>query len=121
MEKENPHVMVCYFIFMFNYNNNAKLVMVIWVALDSFDWNFWQVLGVIETYSHLPAMFKEKSREMFEKYYPIEIDPHIAVEEKIPLMIEWYDGAHELMKNSNLYKKDFALMVSNATNFFSKE
>ena len=31
MEKENPHVMVCYFIFMFNYNNNAKLVMVIWV------------------------------------------------------------------------------------------
>ena len=49
---------------------------------------------------------------MFEKYYPIEIDPHITVEEKIPLMIEWYDGAHELMKNSNLYKKDFALMVA---------
>lgn len=48
---------------------------------------------------------------MFDKYYPIEIDPHIPVNEKIPLMIEWYDGAHDLLMRSNLYKHDFSLMI----------
>ncbi len=48
---------------------------------------------------------------MFNKYYPIELDPSMPLEMKIPLMIEWYDGAHELMHQSNLCKKDFALMV----------
>ncbi|KAI9551378.1 hypothetical protein GHT06_021711 [Daphnia sinensis] len=67
--------------------------------------------GVVESYSKLPEHFKVKSREMFNKYYPIEIDQNISVEEKIPLMIEWYDGAHELLENSNLFKHDFALMV----------
>ena len=33
------------------------------------------------------------------------------MEEKIPLMIEWYDGAHELLEHSNLFKHDFACMV----------
>ena len=48
---------------------------------------------------------------MFDKYYPIEIDQHMSVEDKIPLMIEWYDGAHELLQQSDLYKHDFALMI----------
>jgi hypothetical protein len=26
-------------------------------------------------------------------------------------MIEWYDGAHELLEHSNLFKHDFACMV----------
>ncbi|XP_046444083.1 cytosolic 5'-nucleotidase 3-like [Daphnia pulex] len=67
--------------------------------------------GVVENYSKLPDHYKLKSKEMFNKYYPIEIDQHMSVEEKIPLMIEWYDGAHELLEHSNLYKHDFALMV----------
>ena len=74
---------------------------------------------------------------MFDKYYPIEIDQHMSVDDKIPLMIEWYDkkitsssyciklkglsqvtfcsyrydGAHELLRESDLNKQDFALMV----------
>ena len=70
---------------------------------------------MIENYSRLPASFKEKSREMFDKYYPIELDPTIPLDEKIPLMLEWYDGAHVLMQQSDLYRKDFALMVEESS------
>lgn len=59
----------------------------------------------------MPPMFKQRCKDLFEKYYPIEIDPHMSVEEKIPFMIQWYDGAHKLMQDSNLNKQDFELMV----------
>lgn len=48
---------------------------------------------------------------MFDKYYPIELDPNIPVDEKIPLMIEWYNGAHDLLQKSDLYRHDFTAMV----------
>ena len=55
---------------------------------------------------------------MFEKFYPIEIDPHLTVEEKLPHMLEWYDEGHELMLQCDLVKQDFALMVQeNPTEF----
>ena len=69
------------------------------------------VLGVIENYSRMPAKFKVETRNLFEKYYPIEIDPHLSVEEKLPHMIQWYDKAHDLMLQCDLYKKDFTLMT----------
>jgi len=74
--------------------------------------------GVIENYSRLPASFREKQKQMFEKFYPIEIDPHLTVEEKLPHMLEWYDEGHELMLQCDLVKQDFALMVQeNPTEF----
>lgn len=81
----------------------------------SHDINLYQVLGVIENYSRLPPSFKERSLQMFHKYYPIELDPHIPLDEKIPLMLEWYHSAHEMMKESDLYRKDFALMVEESS------
>lgn len=55
---------------------------------------------------------------MFQKFYPIEIDPHLTVEEKLPHMMEWYNEGHELMLQCNLVRKDFTLMVQeNPTEF----
>ncbi|XP_023573964.1 7-methylguanosine phosphate-specific 5'-nucleotidase [Octodon degus] len=34
---------------------------------------------------------------LFDHYYPIEIDPQRAVEEKLPHMVEWWTRAHELL------------------------
>lgn len=74
--------------------------------------------GVIENYSRLPPLFRERQKEMFQTFYPIEIDPHLTVEEKLPRMMEWYDQGHELMLQCNLVKKDFALMAQeNPTEF----
>jgi len=74
--------------------------------------------GVIENYSRMPPLFREKQKQMFEKYYPIEIDPHLTVEEKLPHMLQWYDQGHELLLKCDMLKKDFALMVQeNPTEF----
>jgi len=74
--------------------------------------------GVIENYSRLPPLFREKQKQMFQKFYPIEIDPHLTVEEKLPHMMEWYNEGHELMLQCNLVRKDFTLMVQeNPTEF----
>lgn len=96
MESEANHVMVR------DNSINALILHLIYLVI-------WK--GIIENYSKLPLYFKQKSREMFEKYYPIEIDSHMKVEDKIPLMIEWYDGAHHLLQQSDLYKQDFAAMI----------
>ena len=53
--------------------------------------------GVIENYSRMPPKFKTETRNLFEKFYPIEIDPHMTEEEKVPLMIQWYDESHDLI------------------------
>lgn len=38
------------------------------------------------------------------KFYPIEHDVHMTVEEKIPYMIEWWHTAQSLILSSNLNK-----------------
>ena len=53
--------------------------------------------GVIENYSRMPPKFKTETRNLFEKFYPIEIDPHMTEAEKLPHMIQWYDESHELI------------------------
>ena len=33
---------------------------------------------------------QKKFDALFKYYYPIEIDPSITIEQKIPRMVEWY-------------------------------
>jgi 5'-nucleotidase len=48
---------------------------------------------------------QERANELFEKYYPIEIDPHMRVEEKIPIMSEWYRQTNALLLSEGITRR----------------
>ncbi|XP_069004743.1 cytosolic 5'-nucleotidase 3-like [Embiotoca jacksoni] len=54
---------------------------------------------------------KEKLKELLNTYYPIEIDCTRSVEEKLPLMVEWWTKAHELLVKQEIRKDLLAVAV----------
>nr|XP_015818581.2 7-methylguanosine phosphate-specific 5'-nucleotidase [Nothobranchius furzeri] len=52
-----------------------------------------------------------KMKELFNKYYPIEIDAHLSTEEKLPLMVEWWTKVHELLIQQRIRKDMLAHAV----------
>uniref|UniRef100_A0A8C2BYR9 5'-nucleotidase n=1 Tax=Cyprinus carpio TaxID=7962 RepID=A0A8C2BYR9_CYPCA len=42
--------------------------------------------------------------QLKETYYPIEIDPHLTMEEKYPFIVEWYFKSHTLLVEQRLQK-----------------
>ncbi|KAM4531195.1 cytosolic 5'-nucleotidase 3-like [Odontesthes bonariensis] len=49
--------------------------------------------------------------ELLKKYYPIEIDSSLSVEEKLPMMVEWWTKAHELLVKQKIKKDLLATAV----------
>ncbi|KAG7504228.1 7-methylguanosine phosphate-specific 5' [Solea senegalensis] len=47
---------------------------------------------------------KVELKELLDTYYPIEIDTSRPVEEKLPLMVEWWTKAHELLVQQAIRK-----------------
>ncbi|CAN9505410.1 unnamed protein product [Ophioblennius macclurei] len=54
---------------------------------------------------------KEKLKELLNTYYPIEIDSSRSVEEKLPLMVEWWTKAHELLVKQRIRKDLLSTVV----------
>lgn len=54
---------------------------------------------------------KVKLQELLNTYYPIEIDSSRSVEEKLPLMVEWWTRAHELLVEQKIKKDLLAVAV----------
>ncbi|KAM9368864.1 7-methylguanosine phosphate-specific 5'-nucleotidase [Phaethornis superciliosus] len=54
---------------------------------------------------------KKKLNDLLHHYYPIEIDPSRTLEEKCPLMVEWWTRAHELLCQQKIQKGDIAQIV----------
>ncbi|XP_059686136.1 7-methylguanosine phosphate-specific 5'-nucleotidase [Gavia stellata] len=54
---------------------------------------------------------KKKLKDLLHYYYPIEIDPNRTLEEKRPLMVEWWTRAHELLSQQKIQKGDIAQIV----------
>ncbi|NXN43117.1 5NT3B nucleotidase, partial [Rhinoptilus africanus] len=54
---------------------------------------------------------KKKLRDLLHYYYPIEIDPNRTLEEKRPLMVEWWTRAHELLSQQKIQRDDIAQIV----------
>uniref|UniRef100_A0A8C0VNL0 5'-nucleotidase, cytosolic IIIB n=1 Tax=Cyanistes caeruleus TaxID=156563 RepID=A0A8C0VNL0_CYACU len=50
-------------------------------------------------------------KDLLHYYYPIEIDPNRTLEEKCPLMVEWWTKAHELLVQQKIHKGDIAQIV----------
>lgn len=53
--------------------------------------------GVFGHCPQLPQDYREQSQALFSQYRPIEIDPEMTVEQKIPHMVEWYEKAQNLL------------------------
>lgn len=54
---------------------------------------------------------REKLTELLNKYYPIEIDSSRSIEEKLPLMVEWWTRAHELLVQQKIRKDLLEVVV----------
>ncbi|NXK44381.1 5NT3B nucleotidase, partial [Chauna torquata] len=50
-------------------------------------------------------------KDLLHYYYPIEIDPNRTLEEKCPLMVEWWTRAHDLLSQQKIQKGDIAQIV----------
>ncbi|KAM5274415.1 7-methylguanosine phosphate-specific 5'-nucleotidase [Ctenodactylus gundi] len=48
---------------------------------------------------------------LFHHYYPIEIDPHRPIQEKLPHMVEWWTKAHDLLCQQRIHKLQIAQVV----------
>lgn len=54
---------------------------------------------------------KKQLKDLLNTYYPIEIDSSRSIEEKLPLMVEWWTRAHELLIEQRIRKDDLAKVV----------
>ncbi|XP_063584899.1 cytosolic 5'-nucleotidase 3-like isoform X1 [Penaeus indicus] len=68
--------------------------------------------GIMDNSSLMPSFYREEANKLLAKYYPIEIDPKMSEEEKIPYMIEWYSQIHELIIKCKVSQKSLEEMVT---------
>ncbi|XP_075941753.1 cytosolic 5'-nucleotidase 3-like isoform X2 [Anarhichas minor] len=54
---------------------------------------------------------KEELKELLNTYYPIEIDSSQSIADKLPLMVEWWTKAHELLVQQEIKKDLLAIAV----------
>ncbi|XP_047231959.1 7-methylguanosine phosphate-specific 5'-nucleotidase-like isoform X1 [Girardinichthys multiradiatus] len=53
----------------------------------------------------------KKMKELLNTYYPIEIDPSLSPEEKLPYMVTWWTEVHELLIQQRIRKDMLAQVV----------
>lgn len=54
--------------------------------------------GMFNECRSLPEYVLEETKRLFHKYRPIEIDPHMPLDEKVVYMIEWWSKTGDLLK-----------------------
>ncbi|XP_048846784.1 7-methylguanosine phosphate-specific 5'-nucleotidase-like isoform X2 [Brienomyrus brachyistius] len=57
---------------------------------------------------------KKMLRELLDKYYPIEFDASLTVEEKVPHMVDWWTKAHKLLIEQKIQKDLLARAVKDS-------
>jgi len=67
--------------------------------------------GVMENSPLLPKGYTDKTNALRAKYLPIEMDPNLTVEEKIPHMEAWYKQANKLLQETGIQKDLFSQFV----------
>ncbi|XP_016006321.2 7-methylguanosine phosphate-specific 5'-nucleotidase isoform X5 [Rousettus aegyptiacus] len=53
----------------------------------------------------------QELKALLHHYYPIEIDPHWTIKEKLPHMVEWWTKAHSLLCEQKIQKFQIAQVV----------
>lgn len=59
-------------------------------------------------------------KELLNTYYPIEIDSSLSVEEKLPLMVEWWVCNTSFTKNIYIYILYFYVFVKPCCTWISQ-
>ncbi|XP_037085653.1 cytosolic 5'-nucleotidase 3-like isoform X3 [Pollicipes pollicipes] len=72
----------------------------------------WEILDQSEL---MPQIYRDETTRLRDKYYPIEIDPNLTIEQKLPMAVEWYTQAHEVMLKTGLRQKDLVAMVRDSS------
>ncbi|KAM4874382.1 cytosolic 5'-nucleotidase 3A [Thomomys bottae] len=84
--------------------------------------------NVIDNSKCITDECREKLLMLKEKYYNIEVDPHLTVEEKCPYIVEWYTKSHSLLIEQGIEKAKLKEIVAESDimlkegfeNFFDK-
>ena len=71
--------------------------------------------GVMENSPLLPADYTSRSGALKQKYLPIEHNPEMSVEEKLPHIVEWYEKTNELLQICGLKKSMIPKMVEDSS------
>nr|XP_039256046.1 cytosolic 5'-nucleotidase 3-like isoform X2 [Styela clava] len=69
---------------------------------------------IIETHSVIPQEIKEEMRSMAQKYYAIETDHNLTVEDKIPHMIDWNEKGTGLFIKAGVKREHLPHMVKDS-------
>jgi len=89
--------------------------------LSDFDWTMTKENGKLLPSSHgvmeesdiMPKSFIKKVKDIFAHYYPIEINPNITDEEKIPIMEEWWTKTRAALLETNITRAMITEMTGN--------
>jgi len=77
--------------------------------------------GVMDNSPRLPASYTKECNALRSKYLPIELDPTLSIEEKMPHIIEWYSEANKILQKSKVRKEFFPEMVAASSLQFRNE
>ncbi|KAG7459704.1 hypothetical protein MATL_G00213540 [Megalops atlanticus] len=67
--------------------------------------------NILENSKLISQECRDKLEDLLNTYYPIEIDSSRSVEEKLPLMVEWWTKAHDLLVQQKIRKDLLTLVV----------
>ncbi|XP_018412096.1 PREDICTED: 7-methylguanosine phosphate-specific 5'-nucleotidase [Nanorana parkeri] len=70
--------------------------------------------NIIDNSKIISEECRKKLKDLYNIYYPLEIDPHRTVEEKYPLMVEWWSKAHTLLCEQRIEKQKLSQIVKEA-------
>ena len=68
--------------------------------------------GILERSGYFGEAFTTRAKQIFNKYYPIEVDPNIDPATKWAAMSEWWETTHGLMVAEGLTKSDIKSCVA---------
>ncbi|KAI4492784.1 hypothetical protein M0804_002575 [Polistes exclamans] len=67
--------------------------------------------GLFGKCNQLPSTYTNEAKRLYQKYRPIEIDPNLALEEKIEAMSDWMTSAEKLLKGIEFDPKELSEVV----------
>lgn len=75
--------------------------------------------GIVARTDLVPEDMRREAWELFAKYHPIEVDPNLTFEEKVPFMVEWYEKSHCCMIEAQppIHKSSIQQMVAESKAF----
>ncbi len=69
------------------------------------------LISLLRDGRHLRDDYSERAQSLFDKYHPIEISHILSIEEKKPVMLEWWRKHFELMIECWLHKSDISDVI----------